>query len=126
MRLGPFFALLAATPTLVACPANAADDAFTRGKTLSERHCARCHVVGDYNKFGGIGSTPSFQLLVNNFPDYKDRFQTFYARRPHPAFLTIKGFERHMKHLPPNAQPIEITLPDVADILAFAEGLKKH
>ena len=40
---------------------------------------------------GGIGSTPSFQLLANSFPDYKDRFETFNARRPHPVFVIIEG-----------------------------------
>ena len=34
------------------------------GRKISETHCARCHVVGDFNPMGGIGSTPSFQLLA--------------------------------------------------------------
>ncbi|MEM7750848.1 MAG: cytochrome c, partial [Pseudomonadota bacterium] len=46
------------------------------GRKISETHCARCHVIGDYNKFGGIGSTPSFQLLVKRRPDYAARFET--------------------------------------------------
>ena len=51
------------------------------GQKISETHCARCHVIGDYNKFGGIGSTPSFQLLVKRRPDYEARFETFFERR---------------------------------------------
>ncbi len=31
------------------------------GRKIAETHCARCHVVGDFNPMGGIGSTPSFQ-----------------------------------------------------------------
>ncbi len=103
-------------------PASATD--LARGKAMAERHCARCHVVGNYNRFGGIGSTPSFQLLVRNFKDYKARFKTFYARRPHPAFVEIKGLPRLLAHLPPNAQPIPITVQDVDAILAYAETLK--
>lgn len=94
------------------------------GRKISETHCARCHVIGDYNKFGGIGSTPSFQLLVKRRPDYAARFETFFERPPHPAFVTIKGFGRRMEHLPANAAPVELPLSAVLDILAFAKTLK--
>ncbi len=100
------------------------DDDVARGRELAQQHCARCHVIGDYNKFGGIGSTPSFQLLVKAFPDYQARFETFFERRPHPAFVTIKGFARLQPHLPPNAKPVELPLAAVSQILAFAETLK--
>ncbi len=53
------------------------------GRRLATTHCARCHVVGDHNKLGGIGSTPSFQLLARR-DDYRERFETFYARRSPP------------------------------------------
>jgi hypothetical protein len=82
--------LLLVTLTAVAVPA-AADGDVEAGRKVAEQHCARCHVVGGYNKYGGIGSTPSFQLLANSFPDYKDRFETFFARRPHPVFVIIEG-----------------------------------
>ena len=59
------------------------------GRKIAQLHCTRCHVVGDFNPGGGISSTPSFQLLVKRRPDYKERFETFFARRPHPAFLSI-------------------------------------
>jgi hypothetical protein len=81
-------------------------------------------VVGSYNPGGGISSTPSFQLLVKRRPDYKERFRTFYARRPHPAFLSIKGIGRIRPDLPPNAMPIELMQEDVLDISAFIETLK--
>ena len=95
-----------------------------KGRTIAEKHCSRCHVVGDFNPSGGISSTPSFQMLVKRRPDYRDRFQTFFARRPHPAFLTVKGIGRPMEHLPENAQPVEITQKDVLDVAAFVETLK--
>lgn len=95
-----------------------------KGREIAEKHCTRCHVVGSFNPGGGISSTPSFQLLVKRRPDYKERFRTFYARRPHPAFLSIKGIGRIRPDLPPNAQPIELTLEDVLDVAAFIETLK--
>lgn len=110
---------------LLASAAQAAGD-IKRGERLAQVHCARCHVIGDYNKYGGIGSTPSFQLLVNAFPDYKARFETFFARRPHPAFVSIEGAGRPNPHLPPNAAPIKLPFEAVADLLAFAETLRKR
>ena len=95
-----------------------------KGRKVAEQHCARCHVVGDFNPGGGISSTPSFQLLVKRRPDYKERFQTFFARRPHPAFLSIKGVGRIRPDLPPNAQPVELTQKDVSNVAAFIETLK--
>ena len=94
------------------------------GRKIAETHCARCHVIGNYNKFGGIGSTPSFQLLVKRRPDYEARFETFFERPPHPAFVSIKGFGRRMEHLPANAAPVELPLSAVLDIVAFAKTLK--
>ena len=95
-----------------------------KGQKIAEKHCTRCHVVGSYNPGGGISSTPSFQLLVKRRPDYKERFRTFYARRPHPAFLSIKGIGRIRPDLPPNAMPVELTHEDMLDVSAFIETLK--
>ncbi len=131
MRIGlPFYMSLFFLPLsygaclLLSLPV-AADD-IKRGQLLSEKHCSRCHVVGNFNPTGGISSTPSFQLLVKRRPDYKERFETFYARRPHPAFLLIEGVERPLKHVPPNAHPVSLTIDDVRCISAFIETLKKE
>jgi len=94
------------------------------GRKTAAAHCTRCHVVGDINPRGGISSTPSFQLLVRRRPDYKDRFQSFFARRPHPAFLSLKGVGRMRPDLPPNAKPVELTEDDVANMLAYVETLR--
>ena len=108
-----------------AVSASAAEDGeIKNGQAIAEKHCTRCHVVGSYNPGGGISSTPSFQLLVKRRPDYKERFRTFFSRRPHPAFLSIKGIGRIRPDLPPNAQPIELTEKDVLDVAAFIETLK--
>ncbi len=101
-----------------------ADGDIAAGRRVAEQHCSRCHVVGDFNPMGGISSTPSFQLLVKRRPDYRDRFETFYARRPHPAFVSIEGIGRLHENLPPNAAPVELPKNAVADILAFVETLK--
>ena len=116
--------LLLATLTAIADRA-VADGDVEAGREVAEQHCSRCHVIGDYNKYGGIGSTPSFQLLANSFPDYKERFETFYARRPHPVFVIIEGYGRHMPELPPNAAPVKLPVRAVADVLAFVETLRR-
>ncbi len=94
------------------------------GRKLAIEHCARCHVVGDYNKYGGIGSTPSFSLLVG-LRDWRERFQTFFERRPHPVHVRIKDIPKRTA-LPSNAAEITLTLSNVDDILAFAETLRNR
>lgn len=128
MRQGIFQSICLILGLLVisALPVAAQEGNVEKGKRIAEQHCSRCHVVGDFNPSGGIASTPSFRLLVRRRPDYKDRFRTFYTRRPHPAFLTIKGLGRLMEHLPANAAPVELTLEDVKDMVAFAVKLKKN
>lgn len=94
------------------------------GRRAAQEHCSRCHVIGDYNPTGGISSTPSFQLLVNGLKDYRERFASFFERRPHPSFIIIEGVARPT-NLPFNAWPVKLTLEDVRNIAAFAETLKK-
>jgi mono/diheme cytochrome c family protein len=102
-------------------PVRAGGDA-AKGQKLAETHCSRCHVVGDFNKFGGIGSTPSFNLIAG-MKDGMERFSTFFERRPHPAFVTVPGVERWTK-LAPYAIPFEVTAETITDLLAFVEKLK--
>lgn len=108
----------------VALPATAETGDVAKGRKVAEQHCSRCHVVGDFNPTGGISSTPSFQLLVTYLKDYQERFETFFARRPHPAFLTVEGVGRPMEYLPTNAAPVKITQEDVRNVAAFVETLK--
>lgn len=105
-----------------AVPAAAAD--MEAGRRVAVEHCTRCHVVGRENPFGGISSTPSFQLLVERRPDYRDRFATFYARAPHPAFVTVREVGPARPDLPPNAAPVTLTLADIDNIVAYVETLK--
>ena len=73
---------------LLATVSAAAADGLAEGRKLAQKHCAVCHVVGEFNKFGGICSTPSFQMLAS-MKDGKERFQSFFARRPHPSFIFL-------------------------------------
>lgn len=94
------------------------------GRRLAAQHCARCHVVSEDNRYGGIGSTPSFRLLAKAFPDWRTRFETFYARRPHPAFLAIEGRGRLRADLPANAHPVVLPASAIDDLVALAEHIR--
>jgi mono/diheme cytochrome c family protein len=95
---------------------------IANGRSLAQKHCAVCHVVGDYNKFGGIDSTPSFQLLAS-LRDGEERFRTFFARRPHPSFVYLPDQEPPT-NLPLNAPPVRLSHEQVDDIVGFALTLK--
>jgi mono/diheme cytochrome c family protein len=94
----------------------------TAGRKLAIQHCARCHVVGDHNPYGGIGSTPSFQLLARR-ADYLERFQTFFARRPHPVYVRVPDTER-LTDLPSFVAEFTVTPDNIEDLVAFVETLK--
>jgi mono/diheme cytochrome c family protein len=100
----------------------ASADGIEAGRILAQKHCAVCHVIGNFNKFGGIGSTPSFQLLAS-LRDGPERFQTFFARRPHPSFIFLPD-QRPPTNLPLNAPPVHLTYQQVKDIARFAKTLK--
>jgi len=101
-----------------------ADDAeIAAGKKTASQHCTRCHVVGDINPKGGISSTPSFQLMVNELDDWRERFQTFHVRRPHPSVVRIEGFDYPQD--PPTTVLIFLTINDIDPLVAYAETLKK-
>ncbi len=103
-----------------AAPAAAGD--VEKGRRTAETRCSLCHVVGDFNKYGGIGSTPSFQGL-KTLGDWRHRFRSFYARPPHLAFVRIEGIAP-LTNLPANAPEIKLTLGEVDDIFAFVETLE--
>jgi mono/diheme cytochrome c family protein len=92
-----------------------------KGRAIATKHCSRCHVVGDHNPTGGIGSTPSFQVL-RTMKDWRERFESFYARRPHPVHVRVHGLPT-LTELPPNAAPFTLTIADVDHILSFAETI---
>ncbi len=90
---------------LAAWQARAAGDAAAGRKIAIER-CARCHVIGDYNPYGGINSTPSFWIFARKPEVYTERLRTFDQRRPHLGIkLTLKPEQ-------------------IEDILTFVGGLE--
>ena len=103
-RLLPVGALLAA---LLLPAAARADPDPKKGRDISIKHCARCHVIGDYNRLGGIGSTPSFWIMARKPKSYVPRLLTFRERRPH----------RSMK--------FDVTKQDIDNIIAYIKQLKQ-
>ncbi len=99
----------------------AGDDLLDLGEMIAKQHCARCHVIGAFNRMGGIGSTPSFKLLRKR-DDWEERYTSFYARRPHPSFVRIRGIEP-ITNLPPNAAPIELSEREVQALMAFVREM---
>lgn len=97
---------------------------ITAGREIAKAHCTRCHVVGDINPLGGISSTPSFQLMVNELDDWLERFETFFARRPHPAVIRFEDVD-YSEADPPSTVPIVLKVEDVEALVRFAESLKK-
>ena len=118
-------AMLVISLIIMSAPA-LADGNVTKGLKFAEKHCARCHVVGN-NKFGGIGSTPSFRLFAKMMRDNEQsvlvRFRTFYRRNPHPPFVQVEGFKRSTKDLPTIAQ-FKVTQDNLEDIIAYVQRLK--
>ncbi len=114
-----FFFIVAAGLSLPAV-APAAD--VKSGDAIAHAHCSRCHVVSDKTRMAGIGSTPSFHA-IKYLKDWRERFQTFFARQPHPAFVRIEGVPPPTD-LPPYAKPVPLKPEAVDDIIAYMETLK--
>jgi hypothetical protein len=110
---------------VVAGGAQAQTDLIEKGRLLAEEHCVRCHVVTDDNPFSGIASTPSFRLLVTALPDWLERFETFYARRPHPAIVRFDGVPPRTDN-PPPVRTVDLRIEDIESLVAYAVSLRQH
>ena len=115
------FIVLLALCQLVPAGARAGGD-VAKGLEISKRHCARCHVIGEYNPLGGIYSTPSFNSLARR-ADAVERLQTFYQRRPHPVFVRVPGVAR-WSDTPPYAKPFTVTPEQIEHVIAYVLTLK--
>lgn len=114
--------LLAATVSISSLPSLAAEDGDAKaGREIAVTHCSRCHVVGDFNPYGGIDSTPSFQLLARR-DDWRERFQTFFERRPHPVFVRVPGVPR-WTDIPAHVAEFDVTPRNIEDLMAFVKTL---
>ena len=121
-RISVSVQLLALLATLAVGPLARAENDPLRGLEIAIEHCSRCHVIGDYNRMGGIGSTPSFPGLTY-LEDYVTRLQTFYTRRPHPAFARVPGYQK-WSTANPSIPEFVITQEDISDIASFVKTLK--
>jgi mono/diheme cytochrome c family protein len=93
------------------------------GETVSLKQCGRCHVVNESNKMNAIGSTPSFALM-RTFPDWQERFETFFLLRPHPAFTQVADItEPFADNLPSPIAPIEVTWEQIEAITAYVGSI---
>lgn len=107
---------------LLCAPVHAAD--VEKGERLAREHCTRCHVVGDMNKYGGIGSTPSFGA-IKTLDDWKERFEIFFTLLPHPAVVRIEGVsEERPENLPAFAKQITLSVDELNDLLAFIDTVE--
>lgn len=94
------------------------------GEKLSLAHCGRCHVINESNRMAGLGSTPSFGALRAN-ESWLERFQSFFARNPHPSFTQVEGITEPFDITrPPPIVPVEITLEDLEAILAYVSRME--
>ena len=96
---------------------------FAPGEKLTLAHCGRCHVVNERNRYGGIGSTPSFAAL-RTVADWEDRFQAFYALNPHPAFTQVAGVTPpFVPERPSPIHPVELTPDEIEAIIEFTRTI---
>ncbi|HCX88110.1 MAG TPA: hypothetical protein DG761_08795 [Gammaproteobacteria bacterium] len=108
---------------LLSFPLSRADGEVEQGFELSRERCSRCHVIGEYNRMGGIGNSPSFTWMVKS-DDWRERFLTFYSRRPHPVFARVSGYPL-WSNVDPYYPPFEITLDEIDLIAAYVETLRE-
>ena len=93
------------------------------GEKVSLTQCGRCHVVNASNRMNAIGSSPSFRLM-RTFPDWQERFETFFLLKPHPAFTQVAEVtEPFPEHLPSPIAPIEVTLEEIEAITAYVGSI---
>lgn len=114
--------------SLLSAQTSAAADAalVEKGRQLAEHHCARCHVVSDQDRFGGISSTPSFKIMIEALDDWEERFHTFMARNPHPAHIRLKDDAPRPDNLPPTVHEVILSHDDIEAILAYVDTLAKE
>ncbi|SME89771.1 Cytochrome c [Tistlia consotensis] len=115
-------ACLAAALLAAPAAARAAGD-VAKGREIARQHCTRCHVVGDLNRYGGIDSTPSFQIIVKR-DDWRDRFEAFYALRPHPVFVRMPDIPPPTDN-PSNVATFEMTRAQIDDLVAYVATLRE-
>ncbi len=93
------------------------------GEKTSLTQCGRCHVVNASNRMNAIGSSPSFALM-RTFPDWQERFETFFMLKPHPAFTQVTDItDPFPENLPSPIAPIEVTWEEIEAITAYVGSI---
>ena len=94
------------------------------GEKLSVQHCGRCHMVNEQTRLTTIGSTPSF-ALIRALPEWRERFEGFYALNPHPAFTIVEGVTAERDEtLPIHIQPLKLSLDHLDAMTAYILTIK--
>ncbi len=115
---------LPGSPATVVVEAPVIEGDVNEGERLALFHCGRCHVVNEKNRMGGIGSSPSFAAL-RAIPGWEDKFLAFWSANPHPSFTQVEGLtEPFDPARPPHIAPVEITMPDIDAITAYAASIE--
>ena len=71
---------------------------------------------------GGIGNAPSFRSMAQH-DDVRERFSTFYARRPHPVFVRVPGYAKWSDAVPYYPE-FKVSLEEINALVAYAESLR--
>lgn len=116
--------LLLAILVASGAPGGVSGDDYAPGEKLTLLHCGRCHVVSMRNRFGGIGSTPSFAAM-RTADDWEERFRAFYALNPHPAFTQVAGVTPpFVPERPSPIHPVELTPDEIETIIQFTRTIE--
>jgi len=95
----------------------------TAGESLSLTHCSRCHKVDRAAKYSGMDSSPSFHAM-RGFDDWFLRFSSFFTVSPHKALIIVQGSGIEKDESLITIAPIELTMTDINDIVAFVHTLE--
>ena len=122
--LRPATFIAPAAALLATLPGEAPAQNFAPGEKFATYVCGRCHVVSERTRLGGIGSTPSFMAL-RSFPDWEERFRSFYALVPHPSFTQVEGItDPFPPERPPHIHPVELTEEELENLVEYARNLE--
>ena len=98
---------MAALIGLLSAPGAGAEGDRGRGRQVAIDNCSQCHVIGDYNPYGGVNNSPSFYVFAERPEVYRERLSTFDQRRPHLA------------------RDMDVSPKEIEDIKAYVETLER-
>ena len=99
---------------------NNSSQSSLRGLEIAQKHCSRCHVVSDNDRFSSIETTPSF-FGLRAMKDWRERFNEFFVRPPHPALVNILDVTERSEKLTAFVSEIDLTLDQIEDLTSFED-----